>query len=63
MGVQDLRDAPAVRLRLRQALPVVERIDRESLAGVGTGDQVVEVPVGVAGPDSLDDHVISPGCD
>ena len=34
-----------------QAFLVIQRIDGERLAGFGAGDQVVEVPVGVAGPD------------
>ncbi|WP_443083433.1 DUF1272 domain-containing protein [Variovorax sp. PBL-E5] len=35
---------------------MIERIDRQRLAGLGAGDQVVVVAVGIAGPDALDDH-------
>ena len=56
VGVEDLRDLPALDARRVQALLVVERIDRQRLAGLGAGDQVVVVAVGVAGPDALDDH-------
>ena len=54
--VENLRDLPALRLGGGQALAVVQRIDRERLAALGAGDQVVVVAVGVAGPDALDDH-------
>ena len=56
VGVEDLRDLPALVLGRGQALLVVQRIDRQRLAGLGAGDQVVVVAVGVAGPDALDDH-------
>ena len=59
--VEDLRDAPAVLLGCGQALAVVERVDRQRLAGVGTGDQVIEVAIRVAGPDAFDDQSKSPG--
>ena len=39
-----------------QAFLVIQGIDRERLAGFSAGDQVVEVAVGVAGPDLFDDH-------
>ena len=54
--VQDLGNRPAPVRRDGKAFFVVERVDRERFAGLGTGDQVVEVPVGVTGPDLLDDH-------
>jgi hypothetical protein len=59
--VEDLRDAPAVLLGRGQALAVIERVDRQRLAAVGTRDQVVVVAVGVAGPDAFDDQGRSPG--
>src|SRR5204863_394200 len=56
-------DARAVRQgRQRQALLVIERVDRERLPGVRAGDQVVVVPVGVAGPDALDDQRVLRSC-
>jgi hypothetical protein len=33
-----------------------QRVDRQRLARVGAGHQVVEVAQRIAGPDSLDDH-------
>ena len=54
--VEDLRDAPAVLLGRGQALAVIERVDRQRLAGLFAGDQVVVVAVRVAGPDAFDDH-------
>ena len=54
--VEDLGDVPALLPGGLQALPVVEGIDRERLPGLGTDDQVIEIPVGVGGPDLFDDH-------
>ncbi len=54
--VEDLRDGPAFGLRRGKAFLVVERIDRERLAGLGAGDEIVEVPAGIAGPDLFDEH-------
>ena len=58
MGVQDLGNLPSARLCRREAFFVVQRIDRKRLAAVRAGDQVVEVAIGIAGPDALDDHVV-----
>ena len=54
--VEDLRDLPALRLRARETLLVIERIHRQRFAAVGADDQIVEVAVRIAGPDLLDDH-------
>src|SRR5256885_1992574 len=59
--VQHLRDAPALCLRGGEAFLVVERIDRERLAGFGAGDQVIEIPSGIGGPDLFDNHPSAPG--
>ena len=56
MGVEDLGDRPALGLRRREAFLVIERIDRQRLAGFGAGDKVVEIAAGVTGPDLFDDH-------
>src|SRR5271168_548361 len=42
VGVEDLGDGPPPRLGGGQAFFVVQRIDRQGLAGLPTGDQVVE---------------------
>ena len=42
--------------RTVQAPDMVERVDRERLAGLRAGDQVVEVPQRVLGPDVSDEH-------
>ena len=56
MGVQDLRDRPAIALGRGEAFFVIQRIDSHGFAGIGTDDQVVEVTVCVSGPDLFDDH-------
>jgi hypothetical protein len=62
MGVEDLRDLPAAHARRVQAFLVVQRVDGQSLASLGAGDQVVEVAVCIAGPDAFDDHALLPSC-
>ena len=61
MRVQNLCDLPAFYFGRGQRLFRVQRVNRQRLAGLGAGDQVVEVAVGVVGPDALDDHVLSKG--
>ena len=60
VGVDDLRDLPALLFGARQALLVIQRIDRQRLAGLRADDQVVKVAVGVCGPDLFDNHGVSP---
>src|SRR3546814_1338920 len=36
---------------------MIERIDRQRFAGLRAGDDIVEVAIGVSGPDLLDDHI------
>ena len=60
--VQHLRDVPVLCLRSGEAFLVVERIDRERLAGFGAGDQVIEIAAGIGGPDLFDDHRLLPAC-
>src|SRR5207248_268380 len=43
VGVEDLRDLPAALARRLQAQPPLEGIDRERLAGLRAGDEIVEV--------------------
>ena len=45
-----------LRLGRGEAFLMVERIDRQRLAGLVAGDQVIEVAAGVRGPDLFDDH-------
>ena len=56
MRIKDLRNVPACCLGSVQAFFVIQRIDGQGLSGFGAGDQVVEVPVGIGGPDLFDDH-------
>src|ERR1035441_6628010 len=56
MGVEDLADGPAHLLRTAQAGLPVERIDRQGLAGLAAGDQVVEIAALIVRPDALDQH-------
>src|SRR5216684_4067078 len=51
-----------LRLGRCQAFRVVERIDRQRLAGLAAGDQVVEIATGIGGPDLFDDHRMLPAC-
>ena len=60
VGVEDLRDVPTAIFRARETFLEVERIDGERLARLRAGDQVVEIAQGVARPDLLNDHVVSP---
>ncbi len=56
VGVEDLRDLPAAfARRIKTQLPL-ERIDRERLAGLRAGDEIVEVAQGVSRPDPLGQH-------
>ncbi len=56
MGVQYLRDVPALVFRDRQAQRVVIWVDCHRLASFGADDQVVKVAKIVPGPDLLNDH-------
>ena len=56
MRVEDLGDLPAFSLGCSQAFLVVQRVYSQRLARVGAGNQVVEVAVGVARPDSFNKH-------
>src|SRR5205823_7166267 len=56
VGVEDLSDVPPLRLGGGEAFLVVQRIDRQRLAGLGAGDQVIEIAAGIRGPDLFDDH-------
>jgi hypothetical protein len=54
--IQHLRDLPVVALCRIEALLMIQRIDRHGLAGFGAHDQVIEISVGVTGPDLFYDH-------
>src|SRR5262249_49670757 len=43
-----------------EALFMIQGVDGESLAGFAAGDEVVEIAVGVGGPDLFDNHGASP---
>lgn len=57
MGVQNLCNSPPGVLCVLKTLSVVQRIDGKGLARFRTSDQVIEISVGVVGPNLLDDHV------
>jgi hypothetical protein len=61
VGIQDLRDLPALGLRRGQALFMVQRVDGQRLAAFGARDQVVVIAVRVTGPDALNDHGVLQG--
>src|SRR5579864_5952537 len=54
--VDDLRDLPAVTLRGGKAQLPLERIDRQRLSGLGTGDQIMKITQRVPGPDPFGEH-------
>ena len=58
--VQDLGDIPSFFLGGPKALFMIQGVDGQGLAGFATGDEVVEVAVGVGGPDLFDYHGIIP---
>jgi len=58
MGVQDLGYFPAFFLGGLQALFMIQGVDGQGLTGFAAGDQIVEVAVGVGGPDLFDYHGI-----
>ncbi len=60
VGIEHEADVPALRSCAGEALSVVERVDGERLTSLRTGDEIVEVAVGVRGPDLLDDLGFSP---
>ena len=45
--VEDLGDLPALRLGGGETFPVVERVDRQRLAGLAAGDEVIEIATGI----------------
>src|ERR1041385_3695453 len=55
VSIQDLRDVPALRLGGVHALFMIQRIDGERFAGFRARDEIVEVAIGVSGPDLFDD--------
>jgi hypothetical protein len=56
MRVQNLRDAPAFCLGGLQTFGTVQRINRQRFTGLTARYQVIEVAVGIGGPDLLNDH-------
>ena len=56
MGVQHLGDLPAPFLGASQAFFVRQGVHGQGLAGLRTGDEIVEIAPVVAGPNLLDDH-------
>jgi len=62
VSVEDLGDVPALCLGGGQTFLMVERIDRQRLAGFSAGHQIIEVATGVGGPDLFDDHRVPPSC-
>jgi hypothetical protein len=58
--VQDLGDVPPFFLGGLQTLFMIQGVDGQGLAGFAAGDEVVEIAVGVGGPDLFDYHGIIP---
>ena len=56
VGVEDLGDLPAGFFGRIQAFLAVQRVDGQRFAGLGAGDQVVEITVGITGPNLLHEH-------
>jgi hypothetical protein len=56
MRVENLRDAPALRLGGGEAFLMIERVDRQRFPRRRAGDEVVEVAIGIRRPDLFDDH-------
>ena len=60
MRVEDLRDVPASLLCGRKALCIVQRINRQRLARLRAGNQVIKISIRIPRPDLLNDHDLSP---
>src|SRR5216684_7255289 len=58
--VEDLGDIPSFFLGALQTLFMIQGVDGQGLAGFATGDEVVEIAVGVGGPNLFDYHGIVP---
>jgi hypothetical protein len=56
MGVQDLRDVPALLFGRLQTLVAVQWVNRQRFACLRASNQVIEISVGVGGPNLFDDH-------
>jgi hypothetical protein len=56
--IDDLGNAPSPVLRYSEALAEIERIDSKSVAGLGAGNDVVEIPVCISCPDLFYDHLL-----
>ncbi len=61
VGVENLGDLPALGLGGRETFLMIQGIDGKRFAGVGAGNQIVEIAIRVTGPDTLDDHLVLPG--
>ena len=56
MGIENLGDLPAPVLGGIEAQLSLQRVDGQGLARFGTGNEIVEVAIGVIGIDFFDDH-------
>ena len=56
VSIENLRYRPAAFICDIEALCEVERVDRQRFACVLAGDEIIEIAVGVTGPDLLDNH-------
>ena len=56
VGVQDLGDVPAFVFGGFQTLVAVQRVDGQGFTGFSAGHKIVEIAVGVGGPNLFDDH-------
>ncbi len=60
VGIQDLCDRPAALRGDREALLVIQRINRKRVARLRARNQIIEIPVGVSSPDLLNNQGVAP---
>ena len=60
VGVENLFNFPPILLRDRQALLMIQRVDREGLTRIRTDNQIIEVAVVISGPDLFNNHFLFP---
>jgi hypothetical protein len=58
MGIQNLRNFPVTIGGDGQALLEIQWVYRERIAGLRTGDQIVEITITVTGPDLFHNHFL-----
>src|ERR1700748_1478830 len=56
VSVEDLGNGPTLLTRRIHAQPPFQRVHGQSFAGLGAGDEVMKVSVGICRPDPLNQH-------